>query len=103
MHNTNIYTANAVENDSVPQFELLHEKGEVTEEDALAEGQAHDRQMTSQESPEDEAAKGGSVSDAVCQQPNMLLSDIETENITQESITKTDGTSISAGEFIKSV
>nr|XP_016515621.1 PREDICTED: uncharacterized protein LOC107832317 isoform X2 [Nicotiana tabacum] len=84
------------ENDSVPQFELLHEKGEVTEEDALAEGQAHDRQMTSQESPEDEAAKGGSVSDAVCQQPNMLLSDIETENIPQESLRKTDGTSISA-------
>ncbi|XP_019239004.1 PREDICTED: uncharacterized protein LOC109219052 isoform X3 [Nicotiana attenuata] len=84
------------ENDSVPQFEPLHEKGEVTEDDALAEGQAHDRQMTSQESPEDEAAKGGSVSDAVCQQPNMLLSDTETENITQESLRKTDGTSISA-------
>nr|XP_016485125.1 PREDICTED: uncharacterized protein LOC107805578 isoform X2 [Nicotiana tabacum] len=84
------------ENDSVLQFESLHEKGEVTEDDALAEGQAHDHQMTSQESPEDEVAKGGSVTDAVCQQPNMLLSDIETENITQESITKTDGTSISA-------
>ncbi|XP_070056123.1 uncharacterized protein [Nicotiana tomentosiformis] len=84
------------ENDSVLQFESLHEKGEVTEDDALAEGQAHDRQMTSQESPENEVAKGGSVTDAVCQQPNMLLSDIETESITQESITKTNGTSISA-------
>ncbi|KAJ8537941.1 hypothetical protein K7X08_014481 [Anisodus acutangulus] len=89
------------ENDSAHQFEPLHEKGEVTEDDALAEGKEDGHLIASQESIEDRlintmiAEKGAAVSDAVCQQPN-ILTDIETENITQESIRMTDDISVSA-------
>ncbi|KAK4348692.1 hypothetical protein RND71_031447 [Anisodus tanguticus] len=89
------------ENDSAHQFEPLHEKGEVTEDDAPAEGKEDGHLIASQESLEDRlintmiAEKGAAVSDAVCQQPN-ILTDIETENITQESIRMTDDISVSA-------
>ncbi|KAH0758609.1 hypothetical protein KY290_022102 [Solanum tuberosum] len=88
--------------DSSWPFEPLHEEGEVTEDDALAEGKEDNHPVPYQESIEDElintdeAAKSGAVSDAVCQQPNILLTDIKTENITQESTRKTDGFSVSA-------
>ncbi|XP_049386548.1 uncharacterized protein LOC125850746 isoform X2 [Solanum stenotomum] len=88
--------------DSAWLFEPLHEEGEVTEDDALAKGKEDNHPVPYQESIEDElintdeAAKSGAVSDAVCQQPNILLTDIKTENITQESTRKTDGFSVSA-------
>ncbi|XP_060198621.1 uncharacterized protein LOC132627346 isoform X2 [Lycium barbarum] len=85
-------------NDSAHQFEPLRE---VTEDDAVAEGKKDDHLMASQESLEDrlintrEATKSVVVSDAVCQQRN-ILTDIETETITQESVRKTDDISVSA-------
>ncbi|XP_049369171.1 uncharacterized protein LOC125834035 [Solanum verrucosum] len=88
--------------DSAWLFEPLHEEGEVTEDDALAKGKEDNHPVPYQESIEDElintdeSAKSGAVSDAVCQQPNILLTDIKTENITQESTRKTDGFSVSA-------
>ncbi|KAK4722239.1 hypothetical protein R3W88_012472 [Solanum pinnatisectum] len=88
--------------DSAWPFEPLHEEGEVTEDDAQAEGKEDNHPVPYQESIEDElintdeAAKSGAVSDAVCQQPNILLTDIKIENITQESTRKTDGFSVSA-------
>ncbi|MCD7460605.1 hypothetical protein HAX54_043883 [Datura stramonium] len=90
------------ENDSAHPFDPLHEKGDVTEDDALAEGKEDDHLVAAQESlgdrlgTADDAAKGGAVSDAVCQQPNILLTEIETEVITQESIRNTDDISVSA-------
>ncbi|KAK6792306.1 hypothetical protein RDI58_011387 [Solanum bulbocastanum] len=88
--------------DSARPFEPLHEEGEVTEDNAQAEGKEDNHPVPYQESIEDElintdeAAKSGAVSDAICQQPNILLTDIKTENITQESTRKTDGFSVSA-------
>ncbi|XP_055833219.1 uncharacterized protein LOC129902170 isoform X2 [Solanum dulcamara] len=90
------------ENDYAHPFEPLHEEGEVAEDDALAEGNEDDHLVAYQESLEeglidtDEAAKRGAVCDAVFQQPNISLTDIKTENITQESTRKTDGISVSA-------
>lgn len=104
-----ISTADSADNNSAHPFEPLHEEGEVREDDALAEGNEDDHLVVYQDSLENglidtyEAANGGAVSDAVCQQPNIPLTDIETENITPESTRKSDGISVSAGEFIKSV
>lgn len=109
MQRPEIWIANSAENDSAHPFEPLHEEGEVAEDDALAEGNEDDHLVAYQEYLEDglidtdEAAKGGAVSDAVFQQPNIPLTDIKTANVTQESTRKTDGISVSAGEFIKSV
>ncbi|XP_027772019.1 uncharacterized protein LOC107017675 isoform X3 [Solanum pennellii] len=87
---------------SARPFEPLHEEGEVTEDDPLAEGKEDNHPVPYQESIEDEvintdeAAKSGALSDAICQKPNILLTDIKTENVTQESTSKTDGFSVSA-------
>nr|XP_019069149.1 uncharacterized protein LOC101253281 isoform X3 [Solanum lycopersicum] len=87
---------------SARPFEPLHEEGEVTEDNALAEGKEDNHPVPYQESIEDEvinideAAKSGALSDAICQKPNILLTDIKTENVTQESTRKTDGFSVSA-------
>lgn len=109
MHKPDIWTANDAEIGSARPFEPLHEEGEVTEDNALAEGKEDNHPVPYQESIEDEvinideAAKSGALSDAICQKPNILLTDIKTENVTQESTRKTDGFSVSAGEFNNSV